>query len=108
MAPGGARVRTNELDAGERRPIIGGEEEPPGCGGCGGKGFGGWFPGGCVVGGVVSRAPIRHLPGVAGAMTVTSGDRAAQSGHRARQCRLMRFCELARGLATPPGSVTAS
>src|SRR5260221_6191026 len=40
---------------------------------------------------------------VAGAMTVFSGDRAAQSGHRARPGRLMRFCELTRGLATPPG-----
>ena len=40
---------------------------------------------------------------VAGAMTVISGGRAAQSGHRARLGRLMRFRELTRGLATPPG-----
>ena len=38
-AADGARqgaARTNELDAGERRPIIGSEEEPPGCGVAGG------------------------------------------------------------------------
>jgi hypothetical protein len=29
-APGRARARTNELDVGERRPMIGGEEEPAG------------------------------------------------------------------------------
>src|SRR6516162_6632018 len=75
-------------------------EEPP-------AGVGGWegglavCPGRLVVVGVVSRAPIRRLPG-GGAMTVLSGDRAAQSGHRARRGRLMRFCELARGLATLP------
>jgi hypothetical protein len=40
---------------------------------------------------------------VAGAMTVLSGGRAAQSGHRARLGRLMRKRELTRGLATPPG-----
>jgi hypothetical protein len=32
------------------------------------------------------------------AMTVASGDRAAQSGSRARRGRLMRLCELARGV----------
>ena len=100
-APGRARARTNELDAGERRPMIGSEEEPAGCG-VAGLGPVAGSPG-CVVGGVVSHAPIRHLPGWAGAMTVTSGGRAAQSGHRARQGRLMRFCELARGWRPLPG-----
>ena len=69
----------------------------------GGKGFGWLIPRGCWP----AEWPHVHPSGaclrVAGAMTVISGDRAAQSGHRARRGRLMRFCELARGLATPPG-----
>src|SRR3974390_3258121 len=61
-------------------------------------------PGDVLAGGVVSHAPIRHRAGGRDAMTVTSGDRAAQSGHRARLGgRLMRKRELTRGLATPPG-----
>src|SRR5262249_37137010 len=44
LAPVRARARTNELDAGERWPMIAGEESPLGCGlpGTGG----GWLPGG--------------------------------------------------------------
>jgi len=92
-------ARTNELDADERQPIIGGEEEVlGGVGGVGGR----WCPR------VARLAEWSHMhPSgtcrVADAMTVLSGDRAAQSGHRARRGRLMRFCELTRGLATPPG-----
>lgn len=40
-------------------------------------------------------------------MTVVSGARAAQSGHRARQGRLMRVWELARGVAILPVGVPA-
>ena len=65
-------ARTNELDAGERRPMIGSEEEPSGSG-C--RGRAGWvgFPGDVLAGGVVSHAPIRHRAGQRDAMTVTSG-----------------------------------
>jgi hypothetical protein len=45
------RARTNELDAGKRRPTIGSEEKPT-CG-CG-------LPGGARVVGVVSHPPIRR------------------------------------------------
>ena len=41
---------------------------------------------------------------VAGRHDHNSGDRAAQSGHRARRGRLMRFRELTRGLAALPAS----
>lgn len=62
-------------------------------GGCSGFSFPGWS-----MGGVVSQAPIRRPAGT-GAMTVESGIRAAQSGHRARlEGRPMRFCELTRDL----------
>ena len=40
--------------------------------------------------------PFGSCPCGRGLMTVSSGDRAAQSGHRARQCRLMRKRERAR------------
>jgi hypothetical protein len=44
VAAAGARAGTNELDAGKRWPVIGGEEEPAGCGlsweGC--VGLAGW------------------------------------------------------------------
>ena len=65
-------------------------------------GSAGWFPGRAWSAEWSHVHPFGACPG-AGAMTVTSGDRAAQSGHRARQGRLMRFCELARGLAAPLG-----
>jgi hypothetical protein len=58
------------------------------------------FPGGAVVG-EVWHAPIR-IPPERAAMTVASGDRAAQSGHRARLGRLMRICELTRGVVVLP------
>jgi hypothetical protein len=60
VAPVRARARTNELDAGKRRPMIGGEEEPAGLWLRGRGGFARWFPG-CVrrSGGVVSQPPIR-------------------------------------------------
>ena len=65
-----AAARTNELDAGKRRKIVGG-----------GEGFGcGWLirgrvPGSrCVAGGVVSQAPIRRRASVrAAAMTMCPG-----------------------------------
>lgn len=91
--PLAAEPRTDELDTDERRPIMGSEEAAAGVGS-------GWevvsVPGRVVVG-EVSHAPIR-IPPWRAAMTVASGDRAAQSGHRARLGRLMRFRELARGL----------
>src|SRR5262245_43657019 len=43
-----------------------------------------WAGPGCGLGGVVSQPPIRP-PARAGAMTVSSGDRAVQSVRRARQ-----------------------
>jgi hypothetical protein len=58
--------------------MIGGEEEPAGYGFRAEGGMAS-FPVVCVVDGVVSHAPIRHLPGWAGAMTVTSGDRAGMT-----------------------------
>jgi len=101
-APGAAqwRGRTSWTAASCSRSSEARKRFSAGVGGVGGAGSL-VFPG-CAVCGVVSHAPIRHLPG-GGAMTVLSGDRAAQSGHRARLGRLMRFCELTRGLATPPG-----
>ena len=68
-----AAARTNELDAGKRRPMIGSEEEPSGIWGC--RGRAGWvgFPGDVLAGGVVSHAPIRRLPRWRAAMTMTSG-----------------------------------
>jgi len=89
--PLAAEPRTNELDADERRRIMGCEEAAVGVGSVAGDGV----PGRAWVVGEVSHAPIRIPPGAA--MTVASGDRAAQSGHRARLGRLMRFCELAQG-----------
>jgi hypothetical protein len=86
-----AEPRTNELDADEWWRIIGGEEAAAGWG-VEGRGL---SPGVRVVVGEVSHAPIR-IPPERAAMTVTSGDRAAQSGHRARLGRLMRKRELAR------------
>src|SRR6185312_7425220 len=52
------RARTNELEAGKRRPRIGSEEKPGGCG-CG-------LPGVRGSGGVVSHPPIRRPPGGGG------------------------------------------
>src|SRR6266568_4793431 len=49
-----------------------------------------------------ARIPWNQPSRWAGAMTVSSGDRAAQSGHRALQGRLMRICELARGWRPSP------
>jgi len=93
-----ARARTNELEAGKRRSMIGSEEQPP-CGLAYAK-VAGLVSRSRVVVGVVSHAPIRRLPDGGSHMTVASGDRAAQSGHRARRGRLMRKRERARGLAT--------
>ena len=59
----------------------------------------------CVVIGVVSHAPIRHLPAVAGAMTVPSEGRAAQSGHRARQCQAHAETRARPGHGDPSRSV---
>jgi hypothetical protein len=94
-----AAARTNELDAGKWRPIIGSGEEPPGLAAVGGSLAG--PPGAC---GRRSGLTCTHSApaGETGAMTVPSGDRAAQSGHRARLGRLMRKCELARGLRPLP------
>jgi hypothetical protein len=79
-------ARTNELDWGQRRPVIGAGE---------GR-WGGVVSRVCVVGGVVSHAPVRRWPwGWLAAMTVTSGDWAAQSATCARRwCRLMCFAGL--------------
>src|SRR5215813_479534 len=82
--------------------MIASEESPPGCGLLG-AGFAGWVR---VSGGVVSHPPIRP-PARAGAMTMYSGDRAAQSVRRARRGRLRQIFELTRGHATPSGAVTA-
>ncbi len=60
-APG--RARANELDAGERRPMIGSEEEPLLVMGLLGFGVGGLASRCAWLAGVVSHAPIRHLPG---------------------------------------------
>jgi hypothetical protein len=95
-----AEPRTYELDADERRRIMGGEEARGRCGVCGGRCV---CPRARVVVGEVSHAPIR-IPPWRAAMTVAFGDRAAQSGHRARLGRLMRFCELARGVVILPVS----
>ena len=99
--------RTNELDAGERRPMIASEESLPGCGLPWMRrplGGGAGFPGSVrESGGVVSHPPFRPPAGGAGIMTMYSGDRAAQSDRRARQGRLRLFFELTRGQATPPG-----
>jgi hypothetical protein len=54
-----ARARTNELEAGKRRPMIGSGEQPP-AGMRAWKRSLGWFPGSRVAGGVVSHAPIRR------------------------------------------------
>jgi len=96
-----ARARTNELDAGKRRPMIGSEGRLPGVWLCGGRWAG--LPR-SRVGGRSGLTCTHPAPAVRwrAAMTVASGDRAAQSGHRARRGRLMRFCGLARGLATLP------
>jgi hypothetical protein len=61
-----AAARTNELDAGKRREILGGGE---------GFGYAGSRAGSrCVAGGVVSQAPIRRRAGVrAAAMTMCPG-----------------------------------
>jgi hypothetical protein len=76
--------------------------------GCWGRGFAGWFPGGRVRGSSEWSHihPSGACPGWAGAMTVPSGDRAAQSVLRARHGRLMDNRELARGPGDPSGSVT--
>src|SRR5438094_1191162 len=101
-APGRAPARTNELDVGKRRPMIGGEESA-----CWLRGLLGrcrWLVPRCAW---LAEWSHMHPSGaclwVVGAMTVPSGGRAAQSGHRARRGRLMRFCELARGWRPPFG-----
>jgi len=101
----GADSRTNELDAGKRRPMIGGRGRagPARVGVALGRGSPGLVP---RVGGVWRSGSHSHpfgRPRGPGAMTVLSGDRAAQSVRRARQGRLRMIYELARGLATPPG-----
>ena len=59
VAPVRARARTNELEAGKRRPTIGSEES------LGGLWL--WVARRCVGrGGVVSHPPIRRLPGRGG------------------------------------------
>src|SRR5262249_1051836 len=82
--------------------MIAREESPPGWG-LRGAGFAGWVR---VSGGVVSHPPIRP-PARAGAMTMYSGDRAAQSVRRARRSRLRQIFELTRGHAAPSRAVTA-
>ncbi len=82
-----AAARTYELDAGERRPIMEGEEV-----------LSRWVVKGrpvprCVVGGVVSQAPIRRIPpGKAGAMTMCSGagllSQMIERGRLAGSCRV--------------------
>jgi hypothetical protein len=89
-----ARARTNELGAGKRRPMIGSEEQPPAGLAC--AKVAGWFPG------ARGRRSGSHMHPfgaclVAGRHDRDSGDRAAQSGQRARPGRLMRSRELTRG-----------
>jgi hypothetical protein len=56
---------TNELDAGERRPMIGSGEEPCWLSVAGGvRGSSGWLPG--MSGWSGHLTPIRRLPGLAG------------------------------------------
>jgi len=90
-----ARARTNELEAGKRRPRIGSEEKP--------GGLWVWVARGAWVR-RSSLTSTHSAPARRGrvAMTMASGGRAAQSVLRARQGRLRRFFEFARGLATPP------
>jgi len=68
-----ARARTNELDAGKRWPMIGGEEKPAGLW-LRGRGFARWFPG-CVrrSGGAGLTATNSAARRWAGAMTMSSG-----------------------------------
>jgi hypothetical protein len=75
LAPVRARAGTSELDAGERRPVITGEESPLGCGLL--------WTGVLASGGRCASPaewsdihPFGRPPG-AGAMTMCSGDRAA-------------------------------
>jgi len=94
-----AAARTNELDAGERRRIIGSEEGSVRAvvKGRGVPRF--------VAGGVVSQAPIRRLAGVlAGAMAMCPGtgllSQMIERGLVAGSCRRG---ERARGSGDPPG-----
>ena len=95
----GVAARTNELDADERRRIIGSGEGFLSC----------WWWGRWrsrrMVGGVVSQAPIRRLVlQRAGRHDHVSGDRAAQSNDRARPGgRLMPQGRACPGLGDPPG-----
>ena len=96
--PSGRRARTNELEAGKRRHMIGSEEGRPAAAGCQGcVGSAEW----------VSHPPIRRLPGGAGRHDRAIRGRAAQSVLRARRGRLRLICELARGPATPPAVTCA-
>jgi hypothetical protein len=96
VAPVRARARTNELDAGERRPMIGGGEQPASRFMVAWAGFAwGGSPELCGLAEWISQPPIRP-PGRAGAMTMSSGARAAQSVRRARRGRLRMIYELAR------------
>jgi len=95
VAPVRAWARTNELDAGERRPMIGGEEQPASRLWLPGRGCWGGSPELCGLAEWVSQPPIRP-PAWAGAMTMSSGARAAQSVRRARRGRLRMIYELAR------------
>src|SRR5258708_17329109 len=89
--------------------MIGGGEEAAGLWVAVGRGSLGWFPGW----GARGPAEWSHIhpfgrPRGAGAMTMPSGDRAAQSVRRARQGRLRLICELARARRPLRACFTAS
>jgi hypothetical protein len=83
-APAGAALRANDLEAGKRRPMMRSEEQPP----AGWRVKGGrWAGVPAILRGRRSGLTCTHpaAASVAGRHDHDCGDRAAQSGHRARQ-----------------------
>jgi hypothetical protein len=103
VAPVRARARTNELDAGKRRPMIGGEERPAsavmvaGAGGCRGG-----SPELCGLAEWVSQPPIRP-PAGAGVMTMSSGGPGCSVSSSSAAGPTQDDLRARPGWATPPG-----
>ena len=111
-SPSGGRCQAGAPAAAQRRgrtsltPASGGRSSRARKGaGCGWLVRGRVLVPGCVAGGVVSQAPIRRRARRAGGChDHVSGDRAAQSGDRARRWRRLMPHERAHpGLGDPPG-----